>query len=427
MKLPEPLITLRFLLLSVFLFFTLVAVSFAGPLGVYLPLVAGLAGTAFAFDKAYLNAMLRDWGVRCTIISFVIISLSFLPSARSGADFLGFFDFLALPVVLPAVALLARQARASNVGLVSTLAMVGALVALAIAIYEVKVLGAPRAQGNGYSSPIFFSGSAVLLSFFCLLGLVGLRSQWRWLLLIGNGAGLAAAVLGGTRGSMLAYGLLLTLTVAYLALSRRQPLRERLLTIVALITTPLVGAAFIDPSRIMSIFKVAVEATDGAISDTSTNERLLMYQAALRAFFDSPVYGHGWWHRFEAAVPYMGEWGAERLARDSRSHLHNDLLNFGVSGGVIAILGYLVLMASPIISAVRSPRTQNWGIRVLAASGLVGTYVVMGMVDVMFVFEIPKSMYILNAAIIMAFFLDVPPVETAPAVKGNARGEARQV
>jgi O-antigen ligase len=106
----------------------------------------------------------------------------------------------------------------------------------------------------------------------------------------------------------------------------------------------------------------------------------------------------------------MGELGVEVHARDNHAHLHNDILNFGSAGGVIAILGYLILMASPIVGAWTSPRTANWRIRVTAAFGLVGAYLAMGAVDVMFVFEIPKSMFVLCTAVILGFFLDSPLV-----------------
>lgn len=401
---------IRRCLLYILLFFTFVSICVAGPLGVYLALAAVLASLIFAFDPACLRAVLRDWGVRGFLVSFVVISLSFLPSAHTGEDLLAFFDFLALPIIVPATALLARFARPGNVMLIGILALVGAVIALVIGFSEVRIQGMARAYGNPLSSPIFFSNLSVLLCFFCLLGLVGSTSRWRWLLLLGNAAGLGAAFFGGTRAAMVAYGLLLLLALGYAVLAGRRAPRDRLVTIAAIIGTPLVGLLFLDTSRLTSIFVVASDAAQGAIADPSTKERLVIYHGAIRAILDSPLYGHGWWHRFEAAAKYMGPLGAERLARDTHSHLHNDILNFGASGGIIAIVGYLILMASPIISAIRSPRTANWNLRVTAAFGLVGAYLLMGAVDVTFVFEIPKTMYVLCSAVIMAFFLDAPPV-----------------
>ncbi|RYE76559.1 MAG: hypothetical protein EOP19_24255 [Hyphomicrobiales bacterium] len=126
------------------------------------------------------------------------------------------------------------------------------------------------------------------------------------------------------------------------------------------------------------------------------------------------MFGHGWWRRFAAAIPYMPQAGVDAMAHDNHAHLHNDTLNFASGAGALGILAYLALMAAPIVSAVRSPRTEHWTMRVCAALGLSLGYVAMGLTDTMFVFEIPKSMYCLSAAIIMAFLLDAPPAPRAP-------------
>jgi O-antigen ligase len=400
----------RVLLTGLLLVGTFVTICFAGPVGVYLALVAALVGLVFLPDLPGLRAALQNWGVRGVILSFFVIWVSFLPSARSVDDVLAFVDFLAFPVVVPAVALLARFANSRNVAVVAGLATFGALATLAVGLYEVHVLGYLRAQGNGDSSSIFFSGMAALLCFFSLLGVLNGQTRWRWLFLIGNAAGVAAIILGGTRGAMLAYAVLLMVAILSEVAYQRRSLFRRLSTIAVILASILLAAGLSNLDRVQTLATITAEvATQSAVSDTATSLRLAIYNAAIQSFLDSPLYGHGWWKRFAAAVPYMGELGVEVHARDNHAHLHNDILNFGSAGGVIAILGYLILMASPILGAWTSPRTENWRIRVTAAIGLVGAYLAMGAVDVMFVFEIPKSMFVLCTAVILGFFLDVPP------------------
>lgn len=388
---------------------TFVTTCCVGPVGVYLALAAALASLCFAFDKPYLAAALRDWGVRCFLLSFFILWGAFLLSANNFDDTTGFVDFLAFPVIIPAFALLARYASSTRVELVAALSSLGALAALGMGLYEVKLLGLGRATGG--TSPIFFSGMAVLLSFFCLLGLLTSKSRWRWLFLVGNAFGFGAAILGGTRGAMLGYGMFILCFVGYALICWRRSWGTKILTAAfAAAITAVFSMTLFDTSRVSSIATIATEAaTKGAVTDQSTNERFIIYSAAIQSFLDSPIYGHGWWKRFSAAVPYMGELGLRTAANDNHAHLHNDILNFGSAGGVIGILAYLILMAAPVVSAWRSPRTANWGIRLTAALGLTGAYMAMGAVDVMFVFEIPKSMFVLCSAVIMAFFLDAPP------------------
>ena len=401
----------RALLAGLLLATTFVTICFAGPVGVYLALVAALVGLVFVPDVPGLRAALQNWGVRGLLLSFFVIWISFLPSARSLDDVLAFVDFLAFPVVVPAVALLARFANQRNVAIIAGLATCGALAALAVGLYEVHVLGYSRAQGNGESSSIFFSGMAALLCFFALLGFLNERSRWRWVFLLGHAAGVAATILGGTRGAMLAYAVLLLVAIVSELTSRRRAMAGRLLTVAAILVSMLAVAGLSDLGRVQSVATITAEvASQASVSDPATSQRFAIYKAAIQSFLDSPLYGHGWWQRFAAAVPYMGELGVEVHARDNHAHLHNDILNFGSAGGVIAILGYLILMASPIVGAWMSPRTANWRIRVTAATGLVGAYLAMGAVDVMFVFEIPKSMFVLCTAVILGFFLDSPLV-----------------
>lgn len=399
----------RLALLALLLTTTFVTTCFVGPVGVYLALVAALASLIFAFDARMLGAALRDWGGRLFLLSFLVLWLAFWLSAKTGDDVMAFVDFLAFPVVVPAFALLGRRAAPTRITLVAGLAALGATGALLTGLYEVKILGFPRAEGG--TSPIFFSGMAVLLGFFSLLGLLTSTSRWRWLLLLGHAFALGAAILGGTRGAMLGYGATLLTFATYTLVFWRRPLKTRLLTVMlVLVTAGAFSATFFDTSRVGTIATVVTEAaTQGNVADESTNQRFAIYRGGFNAFLESPIYGHGWWRRFAAAIPYMPELGVEAMAHDNHAHLHNDILNFGSAAGVIGILAYLMLMAAPLVSAVRSPRAANWPLRVTAAVGLVGCYMAMGLVDTMFVFEIPKSMYVLCSAVIMAFFLDGPP------------------
>jgi O-antigen ligase len=405
---------LRMAFLAIILVTTFVTICVAGPLGVYLALAAVLASMVLAFDPYYLRVALRDWGVRGFLVSFFMLSFAFCLTAQDSNDVLAVFDFLALPIIVPAFALMARVAAPSRITIVASLATLGATVALLNGLYEVKVLGIARAAGG--TSPVFFSGMAVLLGFFCLLGVLSSASRWRWIFLVGHLFAAGAAMLGGTRGALLGY--VASLFIAIIVLFFRQgPLKARSLIIALAITIIAVcSASLFDTARFGSIATIINEAaTGGTVSDASTNQRLAIYQGGVGSFLASPIYGHGWWRRFEAAIPYMPEVGRAAMAHDNHAHLHNEILNFGSAAGIIGIIAYLILMAAPLVSAIRSPRTANWPIRITAAVGLVACYMAMGLVDTMFVFEIPKSMYVLCSAVIMAFFLDEPPQPRASA------------
>jgi O-antigen ligase len=414
----------RHVLLAVLLVTTFVTTCWAGPVGVYLALVAGLL-SVFLFDTQAIRFAIRDRGVQCVLIAFVTLSAAFVIGARKQDDGMAFVDFLALPVLVPAYALLQGRASPKNVVLVAALATIGSLVAIATGFYDVNFRQLGRAAGG--TSPIFFSDMAVLLGYFALLGMLVWKSHWRWTLALGNALAVGAALYGGTRGAIVTEIAVLITFCAYALVWWDRPWRTRLTTALGVVAiTVLFSVTLFDMSRTATIFVTAGEAatvlvnagetvTDSVVGDVSANIRLKFWAAGLQSFLESPIYGHSWWNRFEAAIPYMPPDIEREISRDKTAHLHNDIINFASGAGMMGVSAYLLLLAAPLVSAWSSPRNQRWQFRVFAASGLSMAYFVMGLTDTMFVFEIPKSMFVLCSAVIMAFFLDAPPGQVAQA------------
>lgn len=402
----------RLVLLGIFLVATFVTTCYIGPVGVYVALFAGIL-SLLAFDGRMLAAALRDWGILLFLGAFVMLCISFVGSMQEPNDLTAFFDFLAFPVIIFSFALLARHAGTNKVAIVAVIATIGCTVALANGWYEVVVLGKDRAQGN--TSAIFFSDMAVLLGFFSLWGLVAIKSNFRWLLIVGFPFGLGAAVYGGTRGAMLAAAALFAGFLLYLVTEKSITWRMKLITVLAVIVPSLVFLfGFFDMTRMLSLGGMATDiASGGQLSDPAANYRTMFYSAGYQAWLQSPIFGNGWWRRFAAAIPYMPQAGVDAMAHDNHAHLHNDVINFASGTGLFGVVAYFMLMAAPVVSALRSARTQHWWLRVCAAIGLALGYMTMGLTDTMFVFEIPKTMFCLSAMVIMAFWLDAPPERKA--------------
>lgn len=417
---------MRLGLTAVVLVATFVTTCWAEPVGVYLALTAAIASLAVVDLKATRSA-LADGGVRCVLAAFVIFSFAFVLGAKKPDDGMAFVDFLALPAIVPAYGLLLGRASSRNVISVAFLATVGCGVAFGVGFRDVELLRLPRASGG--TSPIFFSDMAVLLGYFALLGMLVWKSPWRWVFGIGNALAVGAAVYGGTRGAIVAEISTLSVIVAFILVwwDRRWIIKVTTAVGIVVIATVFSFNLF-DLSRTASILVTANEvvetaigakghegqtegtdATQQAISDASTNIRLKFWAAGLQAFLQSPIYGHSWWNRFEAAIPFMPADVEGAISHDKTAHLHNDLINFAAAGGLMGVIAYLLLMVAPAVSVWFSPRGEHWPIRLLAAVGLSVAYLAMGLTDAMFVFEIPKSMYILCSAVVMAFFRDAPP------------------
>lgn len=399
-----------FPLLVIFLAATFVTTCWAEPVGVYLALISAILATILV-GRQRLMAALSDRGVWCFLGAFALLAAAFLLGAKKPDDGMAFVDFLALPVIVPAYALLAGWASSRSAIAIAVLATIGCVIAIAVGHYEVHFRDMPRAAGG--TSPIFFSDMAVLLGYFALLGMLVWPSRWRWLFGVGNALAVGAALYGGTRGAILAEIAMLAVFCAYALIWWDRPWRTRLTTVVGVLAlTTIFSFTLFDMSRPASIFVTAGEAvTDGSIGDVSTNIRLKFWVAGLQSFLDSPIYGHSWWNRFESAIPYMPADIETEIKHDKTAHLHNDIINFASGAGIMGVFAYLLLMAAPVVSVWFSARDNGWRFRLLAATGLTVTYLVMGLTDTMFVFEIPKSMFVLCSAVVMAFFVKVSPIQ----------------
>jgi O-antigen ligase len=343
--------------------------------GIYLALTAAIVSLVVVHPKANRTA-LADRGVICVLAAFAIFSLAFVLGAKKPDDGMAFVDFLALPVIVPAYALLLGRTPSRNMISVALLATLGCTVALAVGFRDVELLRMSRAAGG--TSPIFFSDMAVLLGYFALLGMLVWKSTWRWIFGIGNAFAVGAALYGGTRGAIVAEITMLVVVIVFILVWWDRRWTTRATTAAGIVAiASMFSFALFDLSRTASIFVTAnevVETATGAkgdevlakgtvagqeiTGDASTNIRLKFWTAGLQAFLQSPIYGHSWWNRFEAAIPFMPADIESAISHDKTAHLHNDLISFAAGGGLMGVFAYLLLMAAPAVSVWFSPRRK---------------------------------------------------------------------
>jgi hypothetical protein len=101
--------------------------------------------------------------------------------------------------------------------------------------------------------------------------------------------------------------------------------------------------------------------------DTSLNQRLAMLQAGWKAFLEAPWRGHGGQNRFKAAAPYLPE------NFEAFSHLHNDFLTHAVAGGVPAVVLLCLILAFPLLCALRRPNRDRILTALLFSGAFTGT------------------------------------------------------
>jgi O-antigen ligase len=85
----------------------------------------------------------------------------------------------------------------------------------------------------------------------------------------------------------------------------------------------------------------------------------------------------------------------------SLPQLHNDVVNFAVGAGVIGVLCYLVIVSTPLVGALLSPRDELRPFRLYAATVLMMVYIGGGLTDLMFGFEFHTFLFVMLTAIIL--------------------------
>jgi O-antigen ligase len=394
----------------------LVLPGVAGPASAYVAIVGVLLGAVVLLrDTPAVAAGLAEPASRMFLAAFALLAIAAFFTTRNAGDLLALADFAVLIGIVPAFAVFLFLASPRNAAVVAWLALAGSAVSVLMGAYEGFVLGAERASGN--SSPIFFSDLGLYLGFLSLIGFFAPHTRWRYVFALGPILGAIAAQMGGTRGAVLVAAGLVPLIIGFAVFSSPVGRGLRLAAAGAVLLVALAGLSLtFDLGRMLSVPELAQQfLTSGQTADASANYRLDFYKAGLSAIADSPLVGHGWWQKFEAAAPYMPPDVAAQGLGNRAAHLHNDVLNFGAGSGTLGILAYLLLLVAPILGAILSPHDSQRFARLYGASVLTVAFFTAGLTDSMFVYELPKTVFCLTAALILGYCRDAPPWTPATA------------
>jgi O-antigen ligase len=336
------------------------------------------------------------------LAAFALIGIAFLATGNPALV----VNFAMFVVFVPLAAALSRQARPGNATRVAVLALLGVVVALGVAAWEVFALGQGRAAGIG-SDPIWSAQAAVVLGFIALVGVPQARGAWRLLFWLGPLLGMATALLAGSRGPLLAVPVLFV--VALFLVVRRWWLALPVIVAAMVAAIAIMGVAYPGSlERLTSLSTIATELASGSlVSEVSSGQRLAFYQGSLAAFLEAPLFGHGWDDKVEAVRPFLPDGGA--MLDEGHHHLHSDILDFGVSGGVFGLLAYLLVLCAPVAGALTSPHDSQYRSRLAGSVLLAVGYFVCGLTYLLFGYEFHTTLYICLAAILLGYCRDTPP------------------
>lgn len=307
------------------------------------------------------------------IFAFAITATSFLHVASV-------LVFAPLFLIGPLITVLGRTSWRIGPGTIGGLAALGAFFALTVAAYDSFVLHTQRAGGL-VANPIHFADVTLALGALSLVGLFA-ASPRRYFVLAGPLFALATIVLSGSRGALVTVLPVGLVAVALAAIWGGLPRRAWIaMAVVAALGVGALGyAAQTGWAPVQRSLKtVSTVITGGAVTDASDSERMLIYRGAYNAFLQSPIYGHGMIGFAKVAADTL----PPELNAPVYDHLHNDLADFAVTGGILGIIAYFGILLAPLVEALRA---KGPGRRpaILGASTLALAYFLMGLTNATF-------------------------------------------
>lgn len=270
-------------------------------------------------------------------------------------------------------------------------------VGLAVALFFHFGLGMVRAAEGFWLNDPFRLAATTLLAAFLSLGLLFTEWRWRWVSLLALAAAVVVILLTGSRGALV--GLPVLLAVGGLSL------RPRPMTIVA----TLAGTAALATTALFVELPGTVRArlwdvlagmvSGGVVPDAAIDVRLGLYGAAASLFAAAPVIGHGWSADVMAQV--LGLLRPDQLSWGEIPHLHNDIAQFAVSGGLCGVAAWLLILVAPIMGYLHLPDAQRTPQRRHAVLTLFAAAIVLGLPDTMLSAPMTLTIYVvLTAALV---------------------------
>ena len=340
------------------------------------------------------------------LLAFGLLLLAFVLSAKQSADALMAVNFAWLLLFVPVRSFFDRNASQSAPLLVARLSLLGTVLLLLMAVYERAMLGEARV-GYLTSDAIRIANTAVILGALSTIGLLAEHRRLRLIYLAGPLAALIVAYLAGTRGAIASLALLFVVISVFVLWRRPWGLLVGA-AIALLAVAALLVAARLHVPRIDSLVGTLQQLWRGeAVSDASANIRLAMQRTAIAAFSDSPWVGHGWRRIVSAAAAYLPPTQAHLF--DGQPHLHSDLADFAVAGGVLGLLAYATALLAPVIAAVRSVKDSGYRVRLFGVVLVVASYFALGLNSLMLGFEVHTALYCGLIAILLGYCREPVP------------------
>lgn len=272
-----------------------------------------------------------------------------------------------------------------------------ALAAGAHALYGAYWLQVWRVKGWTNNEIYFGNLAALVCVLLVIVALMARAMRWQLRLLFLACAPLAAfaSVASGSRSSALA----LLVLVPVLFMGRKGSLHRRLALVVAAslaLATALIAAspALQQKLRITEL-TADLEQARAQEYGTSLGSRMEMWRAAIDMFEREPLVGVGP-KRFAAELEHRMQTGQTALL-PRFSQAHSQLLHAAATGGIVLVLGYLGLVAGPLVFFARHLRSaagdQERRLHAVLGLAVVLAFLLFGLTNAVFDLQVYSMVY----------------------------------
>lgn len=349
-------------------------------------------------------------------LCLLALAICFVLTARAPGDMVFVANFLPLLLAAPVFVVARRIADRGQAKTVAGLLLAGTVATLGVCV--VSALASPSAHASGlYSAPSIVARLAMVLGFGASAAFFSVRDRWRYLFLLGPVLAFIAVILTQTRGAVIAFPLLVLLFALFVVIDPRQRHPWRLVAIMLTTTIVLATMALLTlgSEHLASLIETTKSLLIGSGDvDTSTQWRLQFYAAGWTLFWQSPWIGYGWANIAIVAFTILDEADYGGAFSPRFFHFHNDIVNFGVGAGGVGIAVYFVLLAAPLVGVLASPRDSWFTARAYALSAIALLYLVTGLTDITFGWDLPTTSYAIICATILGAFRPAASVADEP-------------
>ncbi|MCB9992756.1 MAG: O-antigen ligase family protein [Hyphomicrobiaceae bacterium] len=382
-----------------------------GSYGSAAALIVAMAALVLFISKDARTFALKQKTLWIFLLAYVLLVTPFLFTAEEPHDLIYAANFLAFILVVPTLVLTHRFRGNAWALVVVSLALLGAGLGLLISGFSVLIEGQNRAQGM-MANPNMLAQLTLTFGFTALAGFHLTEKWWRFLFLAGPIMAGVVILLSGSRGVLVSavpvgvFGLIF--------LSIQPGVRRWVYAGIAVAVLGVGGLLVVDRdalgpiNRALSIQSVTTRAIEGKnLRDWSAFMRLELYKGAVRAFFESPIIGHGWQDAVQvAARDIPGKTSRYRKTNAQLAarwpNMHNDPLGFAAASGIFGIASYLLLMVAPITVVGR--RDRFFAHRLFLMASLVASTLVHGLIDAPFGHDMGVNTYALLTVLVLGVF-----------------------